>query len=108
MTSRVLRWAAVVAVAASSVVSTRLADAAATPASAALGAGHVLWTPAMGSASTPPTVTIDQAGDQGDPTNASPIRFTVVFSAPVTGFTGADVRYTGSTAPGSLTASVSG
>ena len=35
-----------------------------------------------------PTVTINQAAGQADPTNASPINFTVVFSEPVTGFTG--------------------
>ena len=29
---------------------------------------------------TPPTVTINQAAGQADPTNASPINFTVVFS----------------------------
>ena len=33
---------------------------------------------------TPPTVTINQAAAQADPTNASPINFTVVFSEPVT------------------------
>ena len=30
-----------------------------------------------------PTVTINQAASQADPTNASPINFTVVFSEPV-------------------------
>ncbi len=33
-----------------------------------------------------PTVTINQAAGQADPTNASPINFTVVFSEPVTDF----------------------
>ena len=33
---------------------------------------------------TPPTVTINQAGSQTDPTNGSPINFTVVFSEAVT------------------------
>ena len=37
---------------------------------------------------TAPTVTINQAAGQNDPTNASPINFTVVFSESVTGFTG--------------------
>ena len=55
-----------------------------------------------------PTVTIDQAAGQADPTNASPIDFTVVFSEPVTGFTGSDVSFTGSTVGGTLVASVSG
>jgi hypothetical protein len=36
---------------------------------------------------TKPTVTINQAGTQNDPTNGSPINFTVVFSESVTGFT---------------------
>jgi LPXTG-site transpeptidase (sortase) family protein len=36
--------------------------------------------------SNPLTVTINQAAAQADPTFASPINFTVVFSAPVTGF----------------------
>ena len=40
---------------------------------------------------TAPTVTINQAAGQADPTNASPINFTVVFSEPVTGFATGDV-----------------
>jgi hypothetical protein len=55
-----------------------------------------------------PTVTINQAAGQADPTNALPILFTVAFSEPVTGFTGSDISFTGSTAGGSLAASVSG
>ena len=43
----------------------------------------------------PPTVTIDQAGDQADPTITSPIHFTVVFNEPVTGFSGDDVSLSG-------------
>jgi hypothetical protein len=39
----------------------------------------------------PPTVTINQAPDQADPTNATPITFTVTFSEAVTGFTAEDV-----------------
>ncbi|MGA2497119.1 MAG: FG-GAP-like repeat-containing protein [Tepidisphaeraceae bacterium] len=38
-----------------------------------------------------PAVTINQADTQDDPTVSSPINFTVVFSAPVTGFTASDV-----------------
>jgi hypothetical protein len=48
---------------------------------------------------TRPTVTINQAAAQADPTNASPINFTVVFSEPVTGFTNADVTLTGTAGP---------
>lgn len=55
-----------------------------------------------------PTVTIDQGGGQSDPTSTSPISFDVVFSESVTGFTGADVSFTGSTAGGTLAAGVSG
>ena len=43
----------------------------------------------------PPTVTINQAGTQADPTSASPIHFTVVFSEPVSGFTDTDVTLSG-------------
>lgn len=57
---------------------------------------------------TPPTVTINQASTQADPVGASPIVFDVVFSEPVTGFTGTDVDLSSSTAPGTLSASVSG
>ena len=56
---------------------------------------------------TPPTVTINQASTQGDPTNTLPIRFSVVFSEPVSGFSGDDVTMTG-TATGTPTASVTG
>src|SRR6185503_16607279 len=57
---------------------------------------------------TGPSVTINQAAGQNDPTNASPIQFAVVFSAPVTGFDGADVNFTGSTVGGTLVANVIG
>src|SRR3712207_43106 len=55
-----------------------------------------------------PTVTINQASDQPAPTNTSPIRFTAVFSEVVSGSTGTDVSFAGSTAPGALVAQVSG
>jgi hypothetical protein len=55
-----------------------------------------------------PTVTINQAGAQADPASAAPILFSVVFSEPVTGFTGADLSFAGSTAAGTLVAGVSG
>jgi hypothetical protein len=56
---------------------------------------------------TPPTVTINQATGQPDPTNTAPINFTAVFSEPVSGFTGADLAITG-TAGGTKTVAVSG
>lgn len=55
-----------------------------------------------------PTVTINQAAGQPDPTNLSPIQFAVVFSEPVTGFAGNDVSFAGSTVGGTLSASVTG
>lgn len=57
---------------------------------------------------TAPSVTVNQSSLQADPTNGMPINFTVVFSEAVTGFTSADVLTTGSTAPGTLTANVTG
>ncbi len=61
----------------------------------------VTWSPGS------PTVTINQASGQADPTSLSPINFTVVFSAPVTGFTSSDVTITG-TAGGTKTVTVTG
>jgi hypothetical protein len=55
---------------------------------------------------TPPTVTINQAAGQADPTNTSPINFTVVFSESVTGFTSGDVVISG--IAGTPTVSVTG
>lgn len=46
----------------------------------------------------PPTVTINQAAAQADPTNTQPVNFTVVFNETVTGFAPGDVSLTGSTA----------
>ncbi len=43
---------------------------------------------------TAPTVTINQAATQADPTKDSPIRFTAIFSEPVFGFVAADVDTT--------------
>lgn len=44
---------------------------------------------------TPPTVTVNQASGQSDPTSSSPINFTVVFSEAVTGFASGDVTLGG-------------
>lgn len=54
-----------------------------------------------------PTVTINQASSQADPTNTLPIHFTVVFSESVTGFTSAGVSLSG-TAPGTKTITITG
>ncbi len=57
---------------------------------------------------TAPTVTIDQAVSQIDPTNSGTINFTVVFSEAVTGFTAADVTLSGTANLGSAVATVTG
>jgi hypothetical protein len=64
-----------------------------------IGSLVVLW-------DTQPTVTINQAANQTDPTNAWPINFTVVFSEPVTDFTTGDVMLSGTA--GATTAIVTG
>ncbi|HKB05521.1 MAG TPA: Calx-beta domain-containing protein, partial [Gemmataceae bacterium] len=55
-----------------------------------------------------PTVTINRAAGQADPGGPGPVVFDVVFSEPVTGFTGADVVFTGSTVGGTPVAAVTG
>ena len=52
-----------------------------------------------------PSVTIEQASGQSDPTNSLPIRFTVVFSEAVTGFEAGDVSLSGT---GATVATVAG
>ena len=52
-----------------------------------------------------PSVTIDQASGQADPTTDSPIHFTAVFNEPVTDFTDSDVTLSGTA--GATTALVS-
>ncbi|MBN1491368.1 MAG: hypothetical protein JXA69_15750 [Phycisphaerae bacterium] len=56
---------------------------------------------------TPPTVTINQAAGQVDPSNGPVIHFTAFFSESVSGFTNGDVTITG-TAGGTKTAVVTG
>jgi hypothetical protein len=48
---------------------------------------------------TKPSVTINQASGQKDFANSSPIKFTVKFSEPVTGFSAGDVTLSGSAGP---------
>ena len=55
---------------------------------------------------TSPSVTINQASTQADPTGGIPINFTVVFSEAVSGFTTGDVTLSGTA--GATTATVSG
>ena len=62
---------------------------------------EVIWTPGG------PSVTVNQAVGQADPTGTSPITFAAVFIDPVNGFTGGDVTISG-TAGGTKTATVTG
>jgi Bacterial Ig domain/PKD domain len=55
-----------------------------------------------------PSVTIEQAAGQNDPTNASTIHFTAVFSEPVNGFTDSDILLGGSAGPASAVVTDSG
>jgi hypothetical protein len=80
-------------------------DAAGNPNTASTSTDNtVTWVPPD---TTRPTVTINQAATQADPTGTSPINFTVVFSESVSGFTGTDVSI-GGTAAGTKSVSVSG
>src|SRR3989442_1202100 len=64
-------------------------DAASNPNTASTSTDNsVTFTPPD---TTAPTVTINQAAGQADPTNASPINFIAVFSEPVSGFSGAGI-----------------
>jgi hypothetical protein len=71
------------------------------------------WTAVSGSSnnvtvvSTRPDVSINQAAGQADPTNASSINFTAVFSESVTDFSGSSVTV-GGTAPGTKIVTVTG
>jgi cyclophilin family peptidyl-prolyl cis-trans isomerase len=56
---------------------------------------------------TSPAVTVNQAATQSDPSGASAVHFTVVFSEPVTGFSSTDVTI-GGTVWGNLKATVTG
>src|SRR2546426_907384 len=56
---------------------------------------------------TPPSVTINQAATQADPTSSAPINFTVVFSRAASGVSGNDVTVAG-TVDGAKTVTVSG
>jgi len=53
-------------------------------------------------------VTVALADGQSSPVNAGPINFTVTFNKPATGFTNADISFTGSTVGGTLAAAVTG
>ena len=71
------------------------------------GSSHT-WAETLRIAADPsPRVTVNQAGSQTDPTGASPINFTVVFSKAVTDFASGAVTLGGS-AGGTLTGTVSG
>jgi hypothetical protein len=53
-----------------------------------------------------PTVTLEQANEQIDPTASKMVRFTATFSEPVIGFDASDIDLRESTTSGSLTATV--
>lgn len=55
-----------------------------------------------------PTVTINQAAGQADPTSTTPIKFTVVFSAAVTGFAASDVTLASTAGPATATVTGTG
>ena len=75
----------------------------------ACGAGRsARFTRARALDNVPPTVTINQAVGQADPTNGATINFRVVFSEAVTGFATGDVSFAGSTAGGALVGTVTG
>jgi len=57
---------------------------------------------------TAPTVTINQAAGQADPTATSPVVFTVVFSEPVADFAAGDVLLSGTATRGAPTVTGSG
>ena len=52
---------------------------------------------------TKPTVTVNQAAGQLDPTKVSPVHFTIVFSEEVTGFVAGDISFSGTASRGSVT-----
>ena len=91
-----------------SVAAGKAADAAGNPNDASTSTDNAVQWNAPVVDNTPPTVTIDQAAGQADPASTSPVVFTAVFSEPVTGLTSADINLAGSTAGGTLSASVSG
>ena len=66
----------------------------------------VAISPVAGPDTTPPSVTINQASAQSDPTSATTINYTVLFSEPVTGFETGDVTLSGTA--GAATAVVTG
>ena len=55
-----------------------------------------------------PSVTINQAVGHSDPSNSGADLYTVTFSETVSGFSPEDISFVGSTAPGTLTAAISG
>ncbi len=76
------------------VVAGAVTDALGNPSSVSTSADNTVIYDTVG-----PTVTIDQAEGQGDPTGGSQINFTTVFSEVVTDFDPADVTLTGGAHP---------
>jgi hypothetical protein len=69
--------------------------------STASGSATCTWSPDV----TRPSVTINKAAGQADPTSASPILYTITFDEVVTGFTSSDITITG---PGTLSLNLTG
>jgi hypothetical protein len=72
------------------------------------GSGAGLVTISYELDTTSPAVTVNQAVGQADPTNTSPINFTVAFSERVAGFAAADVEVFGTAGATATTVEVSG
>ncbi|HEV7720402.1 MAG TPA: Ig-like domain-containing protein [Iamia sp.] len=84
-------------------------DAATNPSAASTSTDDtVAWVQPVIPDQTAPTVTVDQAVGQADPTFVSPILFTVGFDEPVTGFDETDLSFAGSTVGGPLAATITG
>jgi len=101
-----------VAVTGMTTAGTVIANIAAGAATDAAGNGNTVSTSSDNTVTwsvdtTPPTVTINQAGGQADPTSTAPINFAVVFSESTVNFATGDVTITG-TAGGTKTATVTG
>ncbi len=74
-----------------SVVSQAAADAAGNQSAASISSDNTVTVDNVS-----PSVTINQAAGQSDPTTSLPVNFTVVFSESVTGFDASDISFIGS------------
>jgi hypothetical protein len=70
--------------------------------------GTYSGTPPENADCTPPSVSVNQAAAQADPTISNPVVFTAQFSEPVNDFTGSDVTLSGTANLAGATATISG